>query len=155
MKRVIEKPKKPKTNLKGVGVYLFSRSIFDAIQQASKIQSRNKELGITEAIQILIDNGRTVLSSSCVKEDLNINEPIDLWNINMNLLKKFKRRKFISQNVSVGKKVSIINSVVGPNVSIGNNVLIKDSVIFSGVKINNKTSIIRSIRTEENFIKLK
>ena len=33
---VIEKPKKPKTNIKGIGVYLFSKNIFEAIKQTSK-----------------------------------------------------------------------------------------------------------------------
>ena len=155
VERVVEKPKKPETNIKGVGIYLFSKNIFNAINKTSFIQSHNKELGITEAIQTLIDNGDIVRSSMCVKEDVNINEPLDLWKTNIKLLKKLKRKNFISKNVHIGKNVLITNSIVGPNVNIGDNSLIKDSVIFSGAKVNKKSSLIRCIKTKMNFIKLK
>ena len=68
--KVVEKPRKPKTNIKGVGVYLFSKDIFEAIKKTSRSQNQNKELGITESIQTLIDNNKKVLSSICVKEDV-------------------------------------------------------------------------------------
>ena len=155
VKKVVEKPKKPETNIKGVGVYLFSKNIFNAIKKTSKIQILNKEFGITEAIQTLIDNGDIVHSSMCVEEDVNINEPIDLWETNIKLLKKLNRKNFISKNVYIGKNVSIINSIIGTNVNIGDNSLIKDSVVFSNVKLNKKTSLIKSIKTKESFFKLK
>ena len=84
----------------------------------------------------------------CVKEDVNINEPLDLWKTNIQLLKKLKRKNFISKNVHIGKNVLITNSIVGPNVNIGDNSLIKDSVIFSGAKVNKKSSLIRCIKTK-------
>ena len=91
----------------------------------------------------------------CVEEDVNINEPIDLWETNIKLLKKLNRKNFISKNVYIGKNVSIINSIIGTNVNIGDDSLIKDSVIFSNVKLNKKTSLIKSIKTKESFLKFK
>ena len=152
---VIEKPKKPKTNIKGIGVYLFSKNIFEAIKQTSKNQNKSKELGITESIQTLINNGNKVYSSICVEEDVNINEPMDLWETNIKLLKKLNKKNFISKKVYIGRNVSIINSIVGPNVSIGDGSVVKDSIIFSNVILNKKTVLIGSIMTEEGFVKLK
>ena len=57
-----EKPQQPKSDLALVGVYMFTPAIHEAVRELKP--SWRGELEITEAIEWLIDHGKTVRSTT-------------------------------------------------------------------------------------------
>ena len=143
VKKVIEKPKKPKSNIKGVGIYLFKKEVFNSIKYVSKHKDIKKRYDITEVIQNLIDRGKIVRNSLSVKNDININETKEFRKINFQKLGT--KNKFIGKNCTIGKKTIITKSIIGENVKIGDNVKIKNSIIFSNTKISSNTLLKKKI----------
>jgi len=173
--RLIEKPKKPPSNLALVGVYIFSPVIHEAI---SKIKpSYRGELEITDAIQMLIDMGHTVKSEILEGWWLDTGKKDDLLEANTIVLDEYIKRQLkgkldkqtriigrveIEENaiiknstirgpVKVGSGSLIEDSFIGPYTSIGESVIIKDSVIEHCVIMNN--AILEGIeRLEDSLI---
>jgi len=164
VKKLIEKPKEPPSNLALVGVYLFNNVIFRAIENI-KPSGRN-ELEITEAIQWLLDNNYKVESlmvkgwwkdtgkpediieaNLLVLEDIETSNKGTLVDATINGRVSIEQGSIIEKSIIrgpavIGKNTKIINSFIGPFSSIGDNVVIKNSeiecsVIMEGAKISN------------------
>jgi glucose-1-phosphate thymidylyltransferase len=140
IKGVVEKPKDPPSNFAIAGVYLFRSSIFDAI---SKIKpSWRNELEITDAIQVLIDEGRTIQAYKLDGWWIDAGKPDPIVLANQLVLEelpyspppeessgKLVGECDVSHRVIIGENSKIINSVVRGPVIIGDNTTIKDSYV--------------------------
>ncbi len=74
--RVAEKPAKPKTAIKGVGIYLFDPSV------AQFCKDRRPE-GMTDLLAELLKRNKPVMHDEAVTIDVNVNSPIDYWRANL------------------------------------------------------------------------
>ncbi len=87
VQRVIEKPRHPRTDLKGCGLYLFDPTFFDAIRRTPRTALRD-EYELTDSIQIFIEYGYGVLPAPVVQQDLNLSEPRDLLELNLRCMRR-------------------------------------------------------------------
>jgi glucose-1-phosphate thymidylyltransferase len=90
VKNLEEKPKQPKSDLALVGVYLFSPAVHEAV--ASLKPSWRGELEITEAIQWLLDSGRTVNSSTITGYWKDTGNVTDMLEVNRLVLESLEPR---------------------------------------------------------------
>ncbi len=175
IEKLVEKPKRPPSNLALVGVYLFSPSIHEAIDKIKP--SKRGELEITDAIQKLIESGKTVKSEILEKWWLDTGKKDDLLHANTIVLDEYTKRKIqgrvdsdstiigrvtiergavvknsnIRGPVRIGAKSRIINSFIGPFTSIGDRVEVENSVIEHSVILDD-TRIITVERLEDSLI---
>jgi glucose-1-phosphate thymidylyltransferase len=131
-----EKPKKPRSNLAVVGVYLFTAEIHKAIAQIKP--SWRGELEITDAIQKLVEMGKEITSHLVRGWWLDIGSNEALIEANRVVLDAFLKRDIkgtvdsqsrIIGRVRIGEGTTCENSVIRGPALIAANCRIKNSTI--------------------------
>jgi glucose-1-phosphate thymidylyltransferase len=145
VKKVVEKPKIPKSNMAMVGFYKITDvpALLEALDYVIVENPLGQdEYPLTDALMRMIDQGIT-MRTIVVDNWFNCGKKEVLLETNAILL---DREGFASYNlpnfdntiiihpVSIGEKCSIKNSIIGPHVTIGhhatiNNVILKNSII--------------------------
>ena len=151
IKRLVEKPKDPPSNLAIAGVYVFEPAIFDAIEHIQP--SWRNELEITDAIQYLLEQGHSVIpyivegwwidagnANSIVLANQLVLEDLPYTPTNRNDA-RIQGKSNVSHRVILGKDTQIIDSVIRGPVMIGDNTVIRDSYIGPYTSIGNNVEI--------------
>jgi glucose-1-phosphate thymidylyltransferase len=160
--RLVEKPKDPPSDLALVGVYMFTRSIFDAARAIEP--SARGELEITDAIQHLIDGRQRVESHHVAGWWKDTGQLADMLEANRLVLEDGTRRidgELIDSKVEgrvviepgarleravvrgpaiIGSGARITDAYVGPYSSIGEGVTverceIEHSILLAGASV--------------------
>jgi glucose-1-phosphate thymidylyltransferase len=146
---IIEKPKNPKSNLAVIGIYFLTPKIFDIIDKLKP--SWRNEFEITEALQMLMDNGNKIEYDTVTGWWKDTGTPEDILHANRLVLDSIgTENQFlidvdakIKNNVVIGSKSSISDDsvIIGP-VIIGKNCLIgPDITIGPYVSIGNNNEL--------------
>lgn len=158
IKRLIEKPRVPPSNYALTGIYFFTPVIFDMIKKLKP--SWRGELEITDAIQMLIENGYKVDYEIVEGWWKDTGTPDDILDANRLILDDLtpsikgtvESEDSIQGRVSIGTKTIVkrgaivrgpciigenclieSNVYIGPYTSIGNNVTIKRGEIENSI----------------------
>jgi dTDP-glucose pyrophosphorylase len=152
VRRVIEKPRYVQNRLKGCGLYLFDLHIFDAVRRTPRTAMRD-EYEITEAIQILIDDGEPVRVANVVEDDINLTYPYDILHCNLAELDRRKQDLLVDETAEINPQATIRRSIIAPNVRILGPVTLENCVVFEGVTVQDSDLTIRDhVITKENVI---
>ncbi|MCL8207031.1 MAG: glucose-1-phosphate thymidylyltransferase [Actinomycetia bacterium] len=133
--RLVEKPRVPPSNLALVGVYLFRPSVHAAI--ATLTPSWRGELEITDALQRLIDAGRTVHAETVTGWWKDTGRPEDVLEANRLVLEDLVPRvagtvdaaSRLDGRVVVEAGARIVRSTVRGPAIIGPDALVEDSFV--------------------------
>ncbi|MGH7724203.1 MAG: glucose-1-phosphate thymidylyltransferase [Candidatus Eiseniibacteriota bacterium] len=141
VKRLEEKPKAPRSNLALVGVYMFTKSIWPAVE-AIRPSGRN-ELEITDAIQWLVDHGKTVRSHVISGWWKDTGKLEDMLEANRMAMSHWETRiegtvddaSVVEGAVVVGKNARVVRSRLRGPLILGPNVLVEDAYVgpFSAI----------------------
>ena len=174
--KIMEKTKDPPTNLAVTGIYFLTPKIFEIIKRLKP--SWRNELEITDALQMLLEEGNKITYDTITDYWKDTGTPEDILNANKEILKNLKssfegqkeNNVMIEGNVIVGKNTIIKNncriigptiigknciieenSFLGPNTSIGNNTKISKSNIQDSIIMEN-CEIISDIKIKNSII---
>ncbi|OGR83614.1 MAG: glucose-1-phosphate thymidylyltransferase [Elusimicrobia bacterium RIFCSPLOWO2_01_FULL_54_10] len=173
VKRLEEKPKKPKSDMALVGVYMFDSNIFKAVKAIQP--SGRGELEITDAIQYLIDKKFKVMPHTVSGWWKDTGRLEDLLEANGLVLMSAKSRNdgavdaesdlegtvIIEKGAKVsksrirgpaiiGERAEISNSYVGPNTSIYHDTRLKNCGIEHSIVLEN--SVIENVELIEGSL---
>jgi glucose-1-phosphate thymidylyltransferase len=164
IKKIVEKPKTPLTNLAVIGIYFLTPKIFEIIDLLKP--SWRGEYEITDALQLLIDHGHKVDFDTVTGWWKDTGTPEDILHANKLVLDsigtenqflinpdaKINNQIVIGKNSTISFNSNIIGPIIigenciigdgvhlGPYVSIGNNCNIENSTISNSIIMNNCT----------------
>lgn len=152
VQRVIEKPRHPRTDLKGCGIYLFDVTFFDSVRRTPRTALRN-EYEITDAIQIYIDDGYKVEAAEVVKADLNLSYPVDLLELNLHLLDRRGGQNLVDPAAVVAADAVLRRCVLMGGARVGAGADLRDCLLFPGAVVAPGRSASRTIFTPEAEIR--
>lgn len=149
--RVIEKPRHPPNRVKGVGLYMFDLTVFDAVRRTPRTAMRD-EFELTETIQVMIDDGHRVCAAEVVDDDLNLTNPYDLLAINLREAKDSFGGVLVHPTAELLAPELVKRSVVGARVQVSNVIAIEDSLIFEDTQVSIRRPLRHAIVTPHGVL---
>lgn len=131
VRRVVEKPRHPRTNLKGCGLYLFDLEVFDAVRATPRTALRD-EYELTHTIQILIADGYKVVPADVVERDLNLSNPVDLLDLNLYVMRREGHECFVAEGARIDPEGSVKASVIMEGAEVSKGAHLEECLVFPG-----------------------
>ncbi len=175
IRRLVEKPRNPPSNLALVGIYMFDHNIFQAVNAIKP--SWRGELEITDAIQWLVENGCAVHPYIHRGWWIDTGKPIDMLEANNRVLAEIAHKvdgyvdrdskvdhlvtvergaEIINSVVRgpaiIGEDARLINSYIGPFTSIYHDTIVENSEIEHSIVLDHSRIVNVPSRIEDSII---
>jgi glucose-1-phosphate thymidylyltransferase len=154
VRRLVEKPAEPASNLALVGIYLFSHHIFEAVNAIQP--SRRGELEITDAIQWLIDQGHDVRAQRLDGYWIDTGKMADILDANRQVLAELPHSiaptAQVSETSAVHGAVTIQDGAVIENSVIRGPAIIGERCVLRNAYIGPFTSVYHDAVIEESEV---
>ena len=173
--RLEEKPKRPRSNLALVGVYMFDSAVFEAVERIRP--SGRNELEITDAIQYLIDAGKDVRAHEITGWWKDTGKLEDILEANRMILETIGHdvrgtvdattridgkvvidegavveKSVLRGPLIIGRNTRIVRSYVGPFTSIYHDVTVEDSEIEHSIILEHSRILDLGSRMELSLV---
>ncbi len=173
--RLVEKPRKPPSDLALVGIYMFDHSVFEAVNNIQP--SWRNELEITDAIQYLVDHGYKVYPYIHEGWWIDTGAPGDMLDANRLILDELEPKvegyvdrdskligkvtlekgaevigSVIRGPAIIGEETRIVNSYIGPFTSVYHHVLVEKSEIEHSIILEHSRIVDIPQRIEDSLI---
>lgn len=147
--RLVEKPQVPPSNFAVAGLYFFRSGFFEVLGEQAP--SARGEIEITDAIQGLIEGGRTVLGARLQGWWKDTGKPGDLLDANRLLLERIEPcSQGETEDCDISGRVYVSPGavlrgcrIVGP-VFIGRDVIVEDAYLGPFTSVGNRSQIRRA-----------
>ncbi len=174
-----EKPKKPKSTLASMGIYIFSaEKMYKYLEEDDLDESSSKDFG-KNILPAMLKNGEKMMAYRFSGYWKDVGTIASLYDANMDLLGDNPQFDFSDENwkihsrnpiappqyvgetgkvlnsiVALGCEVhgTVENSILSHNVKIGKGAIVRDSIIFSNSEIKDDAIVVGSIIDEEVVI---
>jgi len=151
VRRLVEKPPEPRSNLALVGVYMFDSSIFESVKLIKP--SARGELEITDAIQNLIDRGLDVhphIVRGWWKDTGKLEDMLEANRIVLEGLempdganrRELGRGSRIEGRVKLGEGVVLVDSLVRGPVVIGDGARLENAFVGPYTSIGDRCTLV-------------
>jgi dTDP-glucose pyrophosphorylase len=149
---LVEKPRRPRGDLKGCGFYALQPEIFDYIARTPRTALRN-EYELTVTLDLFARDGNALHAETMEVWDQNFTRPADVLDCNMQWLENHKCRKFVAHSAVVAPGAELINVVVGEEASIAGNARLQNVVVFPGASVTSGDTIQRALATLHGVVR--
>lgn len=157
IKKLIEKPQNPKSNLAITGLYyirdaqILKKAIEETIAKNITLKGKYQ---ITDALQIMLNQDEEI-QSFVVSDWIDCGKPKGLLKANRYFLRNCIEKSFdykftntiINEPVYIEDNCTIENSIIGPDVSIGNGCVIRDSIVQNSI-LGEKATVSKIVLSE-------
>jgi len=148
VKRLVEKPQEPPTNLAIVGIYYMTqpKQLFDALEEiVEKNQTTAGEIQLTDALQKMLDDGipmRTFMIDGwydCGKPETMLGTNRDLLDKQMLGAREYTEMAerypdcVIRMPVAIAESAHLVNCIVGPHVSVSADSELRDCIVRNSI----------------------